>query len=112
MMKPSEVDSLKKGEKPLGKGAFSTASLVQWQGLEAVLKRPRGDTSPREVYMEIDYLLELRGAGGAPLALGLCLRPFAQLITFEGELTLHQYLKEEHKDEELLSVATEILQCV
>lgn len=56
------------------------------------MKRPKGDIRQEDIYKEVDYLLHLRGVGGAPLALGLCVRLLAQLITFEGPQTLYKYL--------------------
>ncbi|XP_069987610.1 uncharacterized protein [Penaeus vannamei] len=56
----------------LGSGRYGKARLVRWGEQEAVLKK---------------------GAGGAPLPLGLCREPVAMLISCAGATTLEQALR-------------------
>ncbi|XP_042882001.1 serine/threonine-protein kinase STY46-like [Penaeus japonicus] len=104
-----EVEDLCKAEiECLGSGQFGTASLVRWNGRLAVLKKALKPTSFYQFIKEFGYLKCLQGAGGAPKPLGLCLRPLAILISYEGEHTLDDFLQEWRTDEELLDVAVDL----
>jgi len=108
MMAPAQVDKLKKQGKELGEGNFSRAVLTRWHGADAVLKTPRRKPDVDLYVEEFGLLRTLQGAGGAPEALGLCLYPLAQAISFAGPQTLGEYLEENPSNAELLSLAADL----
>ncbi|XP_047482974.1 serine/threonine-protein kinase-like protein At5g23170 [Penaeus chinensis] len=50
----------------------------------------------------------MHGAGSSPEALGLCLNPLAMLISYEGRLTLYDFLLRRRTDKELMDIAIDI----
>ncbi|XP_037780207.1 serine/threonine-protein kinase STY46-like [Penaeus monodon] len=94
-------------KREIGQGRFSIATLVHWNGAEAVMKTPAQDSAWIFVE-ELMYLRHLRGAGGSPIAFGLCPNPPALFISFVGHQTLENYLQEKRTDEELVEVAIDL----
>ncbi|XP_045606461.2 probable serine/threonine-protein kinase DDB_G0278665 [Procambarus clarkii] len=87
------VDRLLKDKtKFLGSGTYGEVTLVEWLGEPAALKVSRSSSFSEYFTKEAKVLSLLKGAGGAPLLLGVTINPPALLTTYKGSQTLENVL--------------------
>ncbi|XP_045586986.2 probable serine/threonine-protein kinase DDB_G0278665 [Procambarus clarkii] len=79
---------LRHRRKFLGSGTYGVVVLVEWRGELAALKVSKSSLFSKSFSREANILTVLKGAGGAPLLLGVAVNPFALLITYKGSRTL------------------------
>ncbi|XP_045587234.1 probable serine/threonine-protein kinase DDB_G0271682 [Procambarus clarkii] len=79
---------LRHRRKFIGSGAYGVVALVEWRREPVALKISRSSLFSKSFSREADILALLKGAGGAPLLLGVAVNPFALLITYKGSQTL------------------------
>ena len=75
----------------LGEGAHARAFAARWQGKEVVIKVSKTDWF--SLQREADFLFRLRGLGGAPTLLAVCLMPPMLIMTRAPGRTLWQVLQ-------------------
>lgn len=97
---------LKNKTKTLGSGAFGTVTLVNWHGEPAALKVANGPKALNSFEREVQVLSELKGAGGAPLLLGVSYDPLALLTTYKGSTNLDKIMCDPRYD--LIKIGFEI----
>nr|XP_045587759.1 serine/threonine/tyrosine-protein kinase HT1-like [Procambarus clarkii] len=84
---------LKNRKKILGSGTYGLVVLIEFQGMEAALKVAKSAKATKSFTREAKILESLKGAGGAPLLLGVSTEPQALLTTYKGNCTLENLLK-------------------
>lgn len=92
-MTPLEVETLQeKAHLTLGQGTFGSVYLVEHFGVQCALKigGPYADVASLEE--ECKIMEHLEGAGGAPLALGICSEVLAIVMSYRGKKDLVAWL--------------------
>ncbi|XP_069191696.1 serine/threonine-protein kinase A-Raf-like [Procambarus clarkii] len=74
--------------KTLGSGGYGTVTLVNWHGEQAALKVANCADPANSFKREAQVLSALKGAGGAPLLLGVSHDSPALLTTYKGDTNL------------------------
>ncbi|XP_045601682.2 probable serine/threonine-protein kinase drkD [Procambarus clarkii] len=77
----------------VGSGTYGVVVIVGWQGSPAALKVAKSSSYAEFFIKEANVLELLNGAGGAPLLLGVTIKPPAILTSYKGNQTLETVLK-------------------
>ncbi|XP_042243301.1 U-box domain-containing protein 35-like [Homarus americanus] len=84
--------------KRLGKGSHGTASLVECDETNFVLKLAAMDEDVDNYELEAKLHMIAGGAGGTPVLVGLCRKPLALLMSFVGHQNLGEYISQNPPD--------------
>nr|XP_045587900.1 uncharacterized protein LOC123749822 [Procambarus clarkii] len=97
----------------IDEGDFGIVWRIPWGKQYAILKTMKKKKISAKAFRTELFIMErLNGAGGAPRLLGVCYKPRAIVMSFRGELTLSEAIREDIPDWLIIYIVLKVGQCL